>query len=177
MMQNAGATSTISSTTASLSGAGLQVGVVFIIFVALFTMLTTSAFAAEPRPWLCRDKPVFSSDQPMTYELTSSSRREWHLFLMSYSPAGGHDGFDVVKVIDAPRARAATGHIAAGRYFAVALYHNASGYWICPGYAGDRTSGQLGLVSALCFSDDDSGCPVKLTVKPDHTTAAPSSAP
>lgn len=161
----------------SLSMISRTIGRLAILLAASVAMLATSALAAEPRPWLCRDKPVFSSDQPMSYELTSSSRREWHLFLMTYSPASGHDGFNVVKVLDAPRALAATGHLAAGRYFAVALYHNASGYWICPGHAADQTAGQLGLVSALCFSDSESGCPVKLTVKPDHATAAPSSAP
>jgi hypothetical protein len=140
-------------------------------------MLAGNAIAAEPRPWLCRDKPVFSSNEPMSYELSSSSRREWHVFLMTFSPTGGHDGFDVVKVLEASRSRPARGHLAGGRYYAVALYHNASGYWICPGYAADRGTGQLGAISSLCFSDDDSGCPVKLTVKPDHTTVAPSPAP
>jgi hypothetical protein len=161
----------------SLSMFSSTIGKSLVALAAIIAMLATSALAAEPRPWLCRDKPVFSSDQPMSYELTSSSRREWHLFLMTYSPASGHDGFNVVKVLDASRARAATGHLAAGRYFAVALYHNASGYWICPGHAADQTAGQLGMVSALCFSDSESGCPVRLTVKPDHTTAAPSPAP
>jgi hypothetical protein len=83
-----------------------------------------------------------------------------------------------VKVIEAPRGgRTSTGHPASGHYFAVGLYHNARGYWICPDYAGDQRSGQLGVISALCFSDSDSGCPVKFTVKLDHTTAAPAAAP
>ena len=40
-----------------------------IVFVIVATMLARSpAISAEGRPWLCRDKPVFSSDKPMRYE-------------------------------------------------------------------------------------------------------------
>jgi hypothetical protein len=143
-------------------------------FAAVF--VTSASYAAEPRPWLCHDKPVFSSDRPMTYEATATKGREWHLFFMQFDPNGPHDGFSIVQSRDLPRrGGTVSGHLPAGRYFSVALFHSASGYWICPGQTSEkRDSLPLGLITSLCFGEGGgSGCRVRLTVKSDNTTAAP----
>src|SRR5208283_2620792 len=98
-----------------------------LVISALLIATTSIAQAAEPRPWLCRDKPVFSSTQPMRYQVTMTSRSRWQLFFMQFSPGGGNDGFDIAQT----SSRTATGQLAAGRYFAVAL-RSSGGNWICP---------------------------------------------
>ena len=55
------------------------------------------ALAEEARPWLCRDKPVFSYDRSMEYVATARPGREWRMFFMQYSPDAAHDGFDIVN--------------------------------------------------------------------------------
>jgi hypothetical protein len=136
-----------------------------------FAMLTvaSTAIAAEPRPWLCRDKPVFSSQQPMSYELNANSR--WHLFLLRFTPGGGQDGFDIAKEI----ASSSKGSLSAGRYFAVAL-HNAGGRWICPSDVSEEPTG-AGIISSLCFAEGDRGCAVKFTARPDASAATPPISP
>lgn len=147
---------------------------IMIIAAGLILAASSRARAVEPRPWLCRDKPVFSDPHPMNYKAQAQKGREWHIFLMQFTPGGGHDGFDIVKTIELPRGGAeSSGQIPAGQYFAVALYHNAGGYWICPGYAGEQSPRPLGVITSLCFSDGDSGCKVKLTLSGDTTTQAP----
>ncbi|HXN86376.1 MAG TPA: hypothetical protein VN867_09900 [Candidatus Binataceae bacterium] len=145
--------------------------IVRLILAVAFAVLAaaSTAFAAEPRPWLCRDKPVFSSQQPMRYELKTNSR--WHLFLMEFSPGGGHDGFDIAKEI----AISSKGSLAAGRYFAVAL-HNAGGRWICPSEVSEQPTG-AGVISNLCFAEGESGCAAKFTVRPDVSAATPPVSP
>ncbi len=137
--------------------------------------VTSTSYAGEPRPWLCHDKPVFSSNRPMTYEASTSKGREWHLFFMQFDPNGPHDGFSIVQSRDLPRrGGTVSGHLPAGRYFSVALFHNASGYWICPGQTSERRGSSLGLITSLCFGEGGgSSCRVRLTVKSDNTTAAP----
>jgi hypothetical protein len=136
-----------------------------------FAMLAVAsiAVAAEPRPWLCRDKPVFSSQQPMTYELKADAG--WRLFLMRFTPGGGQDGFDIAKEI----ASSSKGSLAAGRYFAVAL-HNAGGRWICPADVTEQPTGS-GIISNLCFAQSDSGCAVKFVARPDAAAATPPVSP
>jgi hypothetical protein len=124
-------------------------------------MAASSAHATEPRPWLCRDKPVFSSQQAMSYQLSTRSQSQWQMFLMQFTPGAGHDGFDIAKTISGT----SSGHLAAGRYFAVAL-HSAGGRWICPSYVGEEHA-PTGTISNLCFADDDGGCTVKFVVTPD----------
>jgi hypothetical protein len=126
-------------------------------------LASSTAIAAEPRPWLCRDKPVFSSQQPMSYDFSTNPR--WHLFLMQFTPGGGHDGFDIAKEISS----SSKGSLAAGRYFAVAL-HNSDGRWICPSEVREQPAGS-GTISNLCFADGDSGCAAKFTVRPDIAAA------
>ena len=136
-------------------------------------LFASSGFAAEGRPWLCRDKPVFSSDRSMEYQVTAQPGRQWRMFFMQYSPDAAHDGFDIVNSRDiATRGYPVSGTLAAGRYFAVALYREG-GHWICPDYTHDDRNPKLGEVSNLCYGDGGPPCLVKLQVKPDHQPAAP----
>jgi hypothetical protein len=127
--------------------------------------------AAEPRPWLCRDKPVFSSDKPMAYEAANRGSTNWMLTFMHFDPAGGHDGFTVVST------RAVSGHaegtLGAGQWYAVALYREGS-HWICPGNARENHERERGVVSNLCYGEDPGSCPLRLTVRPADSSAATS---
>jgi hypothetical protein len=126
------------------------------------TSTVSSARAAEPRPWLCRDKPVFSSDKPIRYEITKRGGGRWVMTFMHFDPAGGHDGFTVVST------RIINGHIEdslpPGHWYAVALYRSGS-HWICPGNASEEDSHAPGVVSNLCYGEDPDSCAVKLTVR------------
>ena len=66
--------------------------------VAAALIAAVPARAAEPRPWLCRDKPVFSSNQPMTYDARMHGGGQWMMIFMRFDPSGGHDGFTVVRL-------------------------------------------------------------------------------
>jgi hypothetical protein len=129
-----------------------------IALVASILAIASAAHAAEPRPWLCRDKPVFSSQQPMNYRVTMTSRSRWQLFLMQFSPGAGHDGFDIAQTIS----RGSTGQLAAGRYFAVAL-RNSGGNWICPPAVSEEPA-RSGTISDLCFGTDEGSCSVEFVV-------------
>jgi hypothetical protein len=142
--------------------------------VLLAATAAMPATAAEARPWLCRDKPVFSFTSAMTYRVANSGGRRWRLLLMQFQEGGAHDGFDIVATRDlAPRAAHVSGSLGAGQYFAVAMY-GRRGLWICPGYAHEKDAPPAGAVSQICYGDDPSDCPVTLTVIP--ATAAPQSA-
>lgn len=139
--------------------------------VVLFAaMVSTTVFAQEPRPWLCRDKPVFSYDRSMEYQLTARPGRQWRMFFMKYSPDAAHDGFDIVGSREVRGD--ASGSLTAGQYFAVALYRQG-GHWICPDYTHDDRNPKLGEVSNLCYGDGGPPCLVRLQVKPDHNLAMP----
>jgi len=128
---------------------------------AMFAIATASAaHAAEPRPWLCRDKPVFSSGHAMSYRLTTNSRSQWALFLMQFTPGGGHDGFAIAQTLRST----SSGQIPPGQYFAVAL-HRAGGNWICPADV-DEEHAPAATIAKLCFSASDGGCSVKFVVTP-----------
>jgi hypothetical protein len=144
----------------------------FFSTAAIFAMLLASpVFADEPRPWLCRDKPVFSYDRSMEYQVTARPGRQWRIFFMLYSPDAAHDGFDIVNSREvSSRGDPVGGNLAAGRYFAVALYREG-GHWICPDYTHDDRDPKLGEVSNLCYGEDGPPCLVKLQVKPDHHLA------
>jgi hypothetical protein len=123
----------------------------------------SQAYAAEARPWLCRAKPVFSSDKPMTYEAVNRGGG-WLLTFMRFDPSGlGHDGFTVSSTQDV--AGRAEGTLDAGRWYAVALYRSG-GRWICPGNAGESGEPPAGVISTLCYGRDPGDCTVKLTVRP-----------
>src|SRR5271168_4212762 len=104
-------------------------------WAALIAVLTLAffgqaSFAAEPRPWLCRQIPVFSASKSMTWRATKVGGGQWVMTFMHYDPAGGgHDGFTMVdtREIDGE----AEGTLEVGEYYAVAL-HRAGGHWICP---------------------------------------------
>jgi hypothetical protein len=148
---------------------------VAMLFAALVVILAApAAYPDEARPWLCRDKPVFSSERPMVYEATASKGRKWRLFFMQLTPEGPHDGFGIVQSRSLARqGGTASGHLPAGRYFVVALYYGASGYWLCPATTRELADSQLGVVSRVRFGGSESGSQVTLTVKPDNTTAIP----
>ncbi len=130
------------------------------------------AYAAEARPWLCRSKPVFSSDSAMNYQVVNQGGSRWELLLMQFEPGSAHDGYEVVASQELPAsAGRAGGTLAPGRYFAVAMYRGGGGRWICPGYAEDRER-PAGAVSRICYDEDSPGCPVTLTV----LSAAPAGA-
>jgi|SRR5208337_257854 len=157
----------------------------YILAAATIAMLISRpAFAAEARPWLCRDKPVFSSDRAMEYQVTARPGRQWRIFFMQYSPDAAHDGFDIVSSHEigprgdslhgnVSRIEPVSGNLAAGRYFAVALYRGSGGHWICPDYTHDDRDSKLGELSNLCYGEDGPPCLVKLQVKPDHHLAQP----
>jgi hypothetical protein len=125
---------------------------------------TTLAFGAEARPWLCRAKPVFSSNQPMTYQATNHGGGSWLLTFMRFDPSGlGHDGFTVSST----RAVGAgtEGTLDAGQWYSVALYRS-EGHWICPGNAAESDERGSGVISSLCYGRELGECTVKLTVRP-----------
>ena len=72
---------------------------------AIAMLIASPAFAEQGRPWLCRDKPVFSYDRAMEYEATARPGRQWRIFFMQYSPDAAHDGFDIVNSRAAKRYR------------------------------------------------------------------------
>jgi hypothetical protein len=145
----------------------------FAAIAAFAILLANPGFAEEGRPWLCRDKPVFSYDRSMEYVATARPGRQWRIFFMQYSPDAAHDGFDIVNTREiSSHGDAVNGNLAAGRYFAVALYREGS-HWICPGYTHDDRDPKLGEVSNLCYGEDGPSCLVKLQVKPDHHLAMP----
>jgi hypothetical protein len=142
------------------------------VFIAILSatmslLLSHAAFAEEARPWLCRDKPVFSYDHAMQYQATARPGRQWRIFFMLYSPDAAHDGFDIVKSQEiGSRGDSQTGSLNAGRYFAVALYRGSGSHWICPDYTHDNRNPSLGEVSNLCYGEDGPPCLVNLKVKP-----------
>jgi hypothetical protein len=151
----------------------LKTATCFSLAAALATMAAGSALAQEARPWLCRDKPVFSYDRAMEYVATARPGRQWRIFFMQYSPDAAHDGFDIINSREiSSRGDPVSGSLATGQYFAVALYREG-GHWICPDYTHDDRNSKLGEVSNLCYGDDGPPCLVKLQVMPDHHFAMP----
>lgn len=122
------------------------------------------AHAAEARPWLCRDKPVFSSSSAMTYQVANQGGARWELLLMQFELGSAHDGYEIVASQELPAGAAeAGGNLAPGRYFAVAMYRGGGGRWICSGYTQEKDR-PAGAVSRICYGEDPSSCPVTLTV-------------
>ena len=127
------------------------------------TGLGSRGLAAEARPWLCRAKPVFSSDKPMTYQAINRGAGGWLLTFMRFDPSGlGHDGFTVASTQDV--STRTEGRLDAGQWYAVALYRSG-GHWICPGNAGESGQPSPGVISTLCYGRDSGECTVKLTVR------------
>jgi hypothetical protein len=132
--------------------------------IGLAAAAATPAHAAEARPWLCRDKPVFSSNSAMTYQVVSHGATRWDLLLMQFEMDSAHDGYEVVASHELTASTGqASGTLAPGRYFAVAMYRSGGGHWICPGYVKDSDR-PAGAVSRICYGEDSPSCPVALTV-------------
>ena len=136
-----------------------------LLAVAIGLLVSLPSYAAEPRPWLCRDKPVFSSAAALDYQATARPGARWQIFFMQFEPNGPHDGFSIVSSVDLPsHGTERDGTLAAGRYFAVPLY-SRGGHWICPGYTRDDTATKHGSVAQLCYGQDEGECQVNLSVK------------
>jgi hypothetical protein len=133
--------------------------------VAALTFLSTSARGAEARPWLCRDKPVFSDNTAMNYRVTTSAGRSWRMFFMQFEPDAAHDGFEIVRTAPLTPGGDASGSLEAGRYFAVAMYASG-GNWICPGYAQDSEHRPAGELYNICYGQDGPPCLVTLAIMP-----------
>ena len=143
----------------------VRMAVVPVVAMLLAASMAGFVSAAEARPWLCRNKPVFSSDSAMKYNLSSSGGSRWDLLLMQFAPGSAHDGFEIVASHELTRDETAVGTLAPGRYFAVAMYRGGGGRWICSEYADDRGR-PAGAVSRICYGEDSPGCAVALTVFP-----------
>ncbi|MGH7842419.1 MAG: hypothetical protein ACREQD_13955 [Candidatus Binataceae bacterium] len=128
------------------------------------------SIAAEPRPWLCRDVPVFSSTKSMSWRATTHGGGHWLVTFMHYDPSGGHDGFTVVASSEI--SGSAAGTLNAGQWYAVALYRSGA-HWICPGSASESDDRPAGTISGLCYGRGDDGCDVNLLVKSADASIAP----
>jgi hypothetical protein len=140
-----------------------RMAIVSLSALLLLAPMCSAARAGEPRPWLCRDKPVFSTSGASRMELVSHDGRRWQVFLMQFDPSGGHDGFSITESYElGPGNRQRSEDVAAGRFFAVALY-DSGGRWICPGPASDERT--PGTIASLCYSIEGGACDVSLTVR------------
>jgi hypothetical protein len=123
--------------------------------------LAPHASASEPRPWLCRDKPTISDNQPMTYVAQNRGGSEWVMTFLRFDPDIGHDGFTVVSSQDVTGR--VQGKLDAGQWYAVGLYREGS-HWICAAPATESRQYVKGIVRDLCYGEDTGSCQVKLTV-------------
>lgn len=128
----------------------------------------SKARAAEARPWLCRDKPVFSSDKPMTWDASQSGGGRWTMIFMRFDPSGGHDGFTVFDTRDIEGR--VTGPLEPGQWYAVGMYREA-GHWICAAQAQESRKFVPGIVRRYCYGRSEGNCDVRLTVR--ESGAAP----
>jgi hypothetical protein len=128
---------------------------------SIFLASTHVSWAGEPRPWLCRDKPVFSDSHPMQYQV-SAKRGEWQIFFMQFQINAAHDGFSIRESRELTRTPQ-SGTLPSGQYYAVALYQKG-GAWICS--YGEDSSRPPGDIKNLCYGpEDDLSCPATLSVK------------
>jgi len=150
-----------------VSRSGLIVSCLAAALGVVFIGRAGIANAAEARPWLCRDKPVFSSSKPVHYEAKNRGSGRWQLFFMQFVAGGPHDGFATVASADVGSSSDAEGKLGSGQYFAVALYLGKGGHWVCPGSAREAEESRApGVVSELCYSEDDSeSCRMRLTIR------------
>jgi hypothetical protein len=143
-----------------------RVSCAILLAAAAFFESAGAVLAGEPRPWLCRDKPVFSDSHPMQYEVSSRSGG-WQIFFMQFEMNAAHDGFSIKDsrmLGPAPQ----TGILPPGQYYAVALYRKGS-VWVCS--YGEESSRPPGIVVNLCYGNDSStGCLATLKVKPREGT-------
>jgi hypothetical protein len=141
--------------------------------LATGTVAAVPVCAAEPRPWLCRDKPVFSSDQPMTYNASMRGSGQWRMIFMRFDPSGGHDGFTVFDSRDV--SGPVTGSLERGQWYAVGMYREGS-RWVCAAQAQENHQFVAGIVRDLCYGATPAGCDVKMVVR-ENGQGAPASQP
>ncbi|MGB6552589.1 MAG: hypothetical protein WBE78_03795 [Candidatus Binataceae bacterium] len=135
--------------------------------------ISAPAHAGEPRPWLCRDKPVFSSEHMMNYDLSSRAGLQWQIFFMSFDPNSAHDGFEITDSKELGlNGVPMTGKLSPGRYFTVAMYRQSAGVWVCHKYSRLQPSPK-GIVANICYGRQEPTCLVTLTVKDNLSVVAP----
>jgi len=135
--------------------------------------LCAPAHAGEPRPWLCRDKPVFSSTHMMNYDLSARAGLQWQIFFMTFDPNSAHDGFEITDSKELGlRGVPATGKLSPGRYFTAAMYRQSAGVWVCHKYSRLQPSPK-GIVANICYGRQEPTCLVTLTVKDNLSVMAP----
>ena len=145
------------------TAAGVPPWVVAMGFLMLAMCGTLTAQAAPPRPWLCRDKPVFSSPNQAQLTARRHDRRQWALFLMKFEPNGGHDGFTITNSYPLRGDSPSSAILGRGQFYAVALYRTANGHWFCPSRVVDNT--RPGELANFCYHANDPGlCDISLTV-------------
>jgi hypothetical protein len=145
---------------------------VLLAMVATVIMLVavSPAGAVEPRPWLCRDKPVFSSSKAMTYDASRRGSGRWVMIFMRFDPSGGHDGFTIFDTRDVTGE--ISGPLEPGQWYAVGMYRE-DGHWICAAQAAEKRQFVAGIVRDYCYGQADGGCDVKLTVRESGQGAGP----
>ncbi len=148
----------------TMKRAAIAVGTAMLMLVA-----AAPARAVEPRPWLCRDKPVFSSDQPMTYDASLRGGGRWVMIFMRFDPSGGHDGFTVFDTRDVTGR--VTGSLERGQWYGVGMYREGS-HWICSAQAEESDQVVAGVVRDYCYGRTAGSCEVKLTVRENKSGAA-----
>jgi hypothetical protein len=133
-------------------------------------MLVAPARAVEPRPWLCRDKPVFSSNKAMTYDASMRGNGHWIMIFMRFDPSGGHDGFTIFDTRDVNGQ--ISGPLEPGQWYAVGMYREG-GHWICAAQAAENRQFVSGIVRDYCYGEAPGRCDVKLTVRENGQGAVP----
>jgi hypothetical protein len=141
-----------------------------ILVAGLIAAAPIPALAAEPRPWLCRDKPVFSSHGPMTYDASMRGGGHWVITFMRFDPSGGHDGFTVFDSREV--SGKVSGTLERGQWYAVGMYRE-EGRWICAPPAQENHQFVAGIVRDLCYGTADGGCDVKMIVRDGGQGASP----
>ncbi|MGH7905220.1 MAG: hypothetical protein ACREP6_01185 [Candidatus Binataceae bacterium] len=155
----------------SVDAAARAGAIAIVIIVAMLLARSSIAWARPARPWLCRDKPVFSSHSVMRYRAVFRGARNWRLMFMTFQIGAPNDGFTIVESHDLGRARTKIGgQLAAGQYFAVAQYARG-GEWICPDTVHDNDRPSPGDISNICYGGPSSNCAVRLSVRPAASPA------
>jgi hypothetical protein len=148
-----------------MKGVGIAMGAAMLMLV-----VAASARAVEPRPWLCRDKPVFSSNQPMSYDASLRGGGHWVMIFMRFDPSGGHDGFTVYDTRDVTGR--VTGTLERGQWYGVGMYREGS-HWICSAQADENDQVVPGVVRDYCYGRTAGSCDVELIVRENKSGAAP----
>jgi len=113
---------------------------------------------------------------PMRFVASAKPGHAWKLIFMQFEAGSAHDGFGIIDSSDLAASAPSSGQLAAGQYYAVAMYKQGSS-WICPGYANDDAPAKAGDVGNICYAEDSPPCLVTLKVTasapPTHPTLSP----